>query len=167
MGKDLKKLESLFDSKLYDVTDGHNKEMEKANQKYVDAICEIVEQALSSASKFKCKEDISFKNKAMGDFINTENEEDIDHIGCSYSIINNSGITIHLHYNYWTNKHKPSFNDEDFDLKTINKLLSKYNIEVTETSGEYGSDDTYVITYHRKMEKSKTKTMTKTKEKGN
>ena len=107
----------------------------------------------------------------MGNFINTANKEDVDHIGTSYAYVNESGLTIHLHYNYWTKKHKPSYTDTKFSLNVINKLLKKYNIKVAETHGDFGSDDTYIITYSRKMEKEaekpKVKSMTKSKVKGN
>ena len=53
----------------------------------------------------------------------------------------------------------------------INKLLKKYNITVTETCEEFGSNDTYIIKYIKTMkkenEKQKTKKMTKPIEKEN
>ncbi len=169
MEKDLKNLEELFDSKLHDVKS--RKEDEKHNQKYADAIFEIVEQALTSATRFNSEEEISFKNEVMGNFVNTDNIDSIDHIGSSYAKIGNTGIEIHLHYNYYSEKRKPSCFDEKFDLKMINKLLKKYNITVTETCEEFGSNDTYIIKYIKTMkkenEKQKTKKMTKPIEKEN
>ena len=75
MEKDLKNLEELFDSKLHDVKS--RKEDEKHNQKYADAIFEIVEQALTSATRFNSEEEISFKNEVMGNFVNTDNIDSI------------------------------------------------------------------------------------------
>ena len=107
----------------------------------------------------------------MGDFVNTSNYEDVDHIGCSYFIMNESGIEIYLHYNCYTDKHKPSFSDDKFDLNLINELLKKYNIKVEDTCDEFGSNDKYIITFsktkEKENEKPKEKRMTKAKTKGN
>lgn len=148
MEKSIEELNNLLETKTYDVTTGADIKSEKANQKYADAIYDIVKKAIGIVKHLNETTYINFTNPTMGDYLTVDNKG--EHDTASTVLINNNGIEITLRYNYWSKKFKPDRSDDEFSITTINKLLKKYGITIKDSHEEMGANDIYEIRFRQK-----------------